>query len=208
MNRAIAISRLIRDERATSAAEFAMVLPVMLIFLFGIMDVGWYAWQINQAEKATQMGARMAVVTSPVASGLTNKSYVGEVIGSTTLTQGDQIPAAALGVIRCNSSTCTCATPPCPSTLGYNSTAFTNIATRMAAIYPRVQPANVLVEYRGSGLGFAGDPSGMEIAPLTTVRIQNLQYTPFTFMLFDERVALPAFKYTLTMEDGDGTRSN
>ena len=39
-----------RDERATSAAEFALVLPVMLFFLLGIIDVGRFMWYVSQAE--------------------------------------------------------------------------------------------------------------------------------------------------------------
>ncbi|WP_246444371.1 TadE family protein [Sphingomonas sediminicola] len=54
-----------RDDGAT-AAEFAMVLPLLILFLFGIIDVGRYMWTLNQVEKATQMGARMAVVTNMV----------------------------------------------------------------------------------------------------------------------------------------------
>jgi hypothetical protein len=202
------LNRFVRNDAGASAAEFALVVPLMLIFLFGIIDAGWFTWQINQAEKATQMGARMAVVTSPVAPGLTTTNYIGTTVGGVTLAQGDQIPAAALGVIRCNSSSCTCATSPCPGTLGYDAAAFALIASRMKSMYPYIQPANVVVEYRGSGIGFAGDPSGMEIATLTTVKVQNLQYTPFTFMVFNQRVSLPSFAYTLTMEDGQGTRSN
>ena len=43
------------DSSGASASEFALVLPLMLIFLLGIMDTGFYAWQINRAEKATQI---------------------------------------------------------------------------------------------------------------------------------------------------------
>ena len=42
----------------------------MLILLFGIIDGGRFMWEATEAEKATQMGARMAVVTNPVAGGL------------------------------------------------------------------------------------------------------------------------------------------
>ena len=49
-------------------AEFALVLPVALLFLLGIVDAGRYLYEVNQLEKATQMGARFAVVTDPVAS--------------------------------------------------------------------------------------------------------------------------------------------
>ena len=54
---------LLRDRSAASAAEFALVLPLLLLFLFGIIDAGRFMWEYNRAEKATQVGARVAVVT-------------------------------------------------------------------------------------------------------------------------------------------------
>jgi Flp pilus assembly protein TadG len=60
------LRQLLRDRRAASAAEFALVLPLLLVLMFGIIDMGRFFWQLNESEKATQMGARMAVVTTPV----------------------------------------------------------------------------------------------------------------------------------------------
>ena len=62
------LESLMRSDRAASAVEFAMVLPLLLLFLLGIIDVGRYMWALNTAEKATQMGARYAVVSDPVAN--------------------------------------------------------------------------------------------------------------------------------------------
>jgi Flp pilus assembly protein TadG len=67
---------LARDQSAATAAEFALVLPLLLIFLFGVIDAGRWMWAYNQAEKATQMGARMAIVTDYVSSSI-GSSYVG-----------------------------------------------------------------------------------------------------------------------------------
>ena len=106
------IRKLARDQAGSTAAEFGLVLPLLLLLLFGIIDAGRWIWTYNQAEKATQMGARMAIVTDMISPGI-GTSYVG--VGG--LTQGDVIPASAFGKITCTSSGCTCTTAPCP-TLG------------------------------------------------------------------------------------------
>ena len=213
MNRPAAF---LKDSRASSAAEFALVLPLVLLFLFGIIDVGLYAWQINRDEKATQMGARYAVVTNPVAPGLTTERYVGQVVGGVTLGQGDRIPAAALGLITCNTTSCACTTAPCPANLGYDAAAFDSIVGNMRRFDRNITDAHVRVQYSGSGLGYAGDPNGMEVAPLTTVRLNgdagnagdDLRFTAVTLSTFGASARLPSFSYTLPMEDGSGTRSN
>jgi hypothetical protein len=78
----------------------------------------------------------------------------------------------------------------------------------MRDFLPAIQDSNVVVEYAGSGLGFAGDPNGPDIAPLITVRLQSMEFTPITLVLFDGRVGLPDFAYSLTAEDASGTTSN
>ena len=40
-------------KRAASAAEFAMVLPLLIILLFGIIDAGRYKWSVNRAESSS-----------------------------------------------------------------------------------------------------------------------------------------------------------
>ena len=36
-----------------------------------------------------------------------------------------------------------------------------------------IEASNLIVEYRGSGLGYAGNPNGMDISPLVTVRLTD-----------------------------------
>lgn len=200
--KALAI-RLGRDRSGASAAEFALVLPLLILFLFGIVDAGRFAWEYNRAEKATQMGARMAVVTDPVAGGIMTKDFTG-VSG---LTAGDIIPAAAMPDITCNNSTCSCS--GCPTGLPgtYNATAFTNLVTRMNQIDPRIAAANVQVIYRGSGLGYAGDPNGMDVVPIVTVQLRNIPFQPLTSLML-ARVTMPDFHASLTAEDSVGTQAN
>lgn len=219
MNVASFIRTFAKDCRGASAAEFIIVLPVLTLLIFGMIDVGMFAWKINTLEKATQAGARYAIVTNPVAANLANANYVGLSYGGTTINQGDAIPAGAYDKITCTSTACTCATstfPPCSSGgAGFTAASFTSIVDRMKVYDNAIQPGNVVVEYTGSGLGFAGDPSGMDPAPMVTVRLKDsasngaIRFSPLTGFLFSATgVSLPSFAYSLTMEDGSGTRSN
>lgn len=200
------IHRLWHDKRGV-AAEFALVLPLLLIFLIGTMEVGLYAWTINRAEKATQIGARWAAVTDPLANEIASASYVNTNIGGTLITQGDRIPQAAFGQLTCTNTSCTCTVSPCPGTT-FNGAAFNALAGRMRDIFPAINDANIQVEYSGSGLGFAGDPNGPDIAPIVTVRLVNMQFTPITPILFGTQLDLPDFAYSMTAEDAAGTTSN
>ena len=136
------------DERGTTAAEFALILPVMLLLLLGVIDTGMYTWRLNQAEKAAQMGVRYAVVTDVVASGLGTANYVGNTSCGAALTAGDPICAAALNKVVCSDTgNCTCspAGAACPSSLTRDSTAFSNIVNRVRSFAPWVTASNVKV---------------------------------------------------------------
>ncbi|KUO56617.1 MAG: hypothetical protein APF82_08895 [Sphingomonadales bacterium BRH_c42] len=199
------LSQFLRDERG-AAAEFVLVLPLLLIFVLGTIDVGLYAWRLNQAEKATQMGARWAVVTAPLADEIASTSYVNANVGGTLITQGDRVPAGALGVLSCTSSGCTCTANPCPGTT-FNSPAFNALAGTMRRVLPAIEDDDIVVEYRGSGLGFAGDPNSPDIAPIITVRLVDMTFTPITLVLFGASVGLPDFAYSLTAEDAEGNQA-
>jgi len=186
---------LIRSERAESAAEFAMVLPLLLLFLFGIIDVGRYMWALNTAEKATQMGARYAVVSDPVAKAI-NTDFVNMGVPG-----GDPVPTTVFDSATCTSSgNCTVS-----GTGGIDNsrddTAFTNIVTWMQKFDGAIQASNVKVTYHNVGLGYSGDPNGPNVAALTTVQVEQMQFQPM--LLFGGTITLPTVKASLTLEDGD-----
>jgi Flp pilus assembly protein TadG len=193
------LRRLTADQRASGAAEFALVLPLLLTLMFVAIDGGRYLYDSNRIEKATQFGARFAVVTDPVASDLITTDYVGQVVNGVTLTQGDRIPAGALATITCSSTSCGAGHT-------FNSTAFQNVVNRMKLIVPQLQASNVTVTYSGSGLGYAGDPSGMQVSPLVTIQISGLTWQPVSgFTLVNAHY--PTISTTLSAEDSVGSQS-
>ena len=196
--------RFARDDQGASAAEFALVLPLLLAFIFGIIDVGRFMWQYNQAEKATQVGVRYAVVTAPVPSGLSTYSFAI----SDGVTQGSAVPTANFTSATCDNSSCACVGGSFCSAVGYDSTAFNNIVTRMTRMYPAIKAANVQVIYKNVGLGFAGNPDGPDVSTLVTVKLNGLNFRPITCLVFACSISMPDFSAALTLEDASGSVSN
>ena len=86
--------RFAHDERAQSLVEFALVLPVLLLIITGIFDVGRAVWQENTLAYAAREGTRYAIVNG---SGCEpNPSCV--VYPGNTQPIIDRVRAAAVGV--------------------------------------------------------------------------------------------------------------
>lgn len=207
--------RILADRRGASAAEFAMVLPLLCLLLFGIIDAGRWMWSYNEMEKATQTGARVAAVTQIIPTGLAG-TWVGQTVNGIILTQGDNIPASAIGTITCTkpSATLSCSCTGvsvidpvfCPGTI--NANGWMAIVARMQNIYPDITDANVEVDYKASGLGYAGDPGGIDISPLITVKLSGLSFRPLSLLMIKTVKALPAAATTISAEDQLGAQSN
>lgn len=193
------IRRLLRDETGGPAAEFALVLPLLLVFMLTIIDVGRWLWVYNKAQKAAQMGARFAVVTNPVSSAI-KADYVGSC--SPALTQGDVIPASCFSTITCNSTSCDSGT--------LDATAFNKIGNRMRLFLPQLQNTQFTIQYSPSGLGYAGNPNGPDISPIVTVQIGTPTALSFRLISALNVVTfnMPKFTTSLTAEDAVGTQSN
>ena len=196
------LRHLVLDDRGVSAVEFAVVLPLLLFFLFGIIDAGRFMWDYNRAEKATEVGARYAVVTDLVAAGLDTYSFAV----SDGVTQGDPVPVANFDNASCNSATspnsCDCVGGNVCGSIVYDGTAFSNIVGHMQAMYPGIQPTNVEIDYKNVGLGYSGDPNGPDVAPLVTVKLRDLTFQPIVCVLFGCSFDMPSFRTALTLEDG------
>ncbi len=194
------------DENGGPAAEFGMVLPLALIFLFGIIDVGRYMWDVNQSEKATQTGARWAAATGIMAADLAEYSFTND--GG--ILQGEPIDDTAFPGVTCTEDGCECAPGgSCdfdPEALDDES--FGALIQRMSEIKPDIGSDNVRIDYSWSGLGYAGDPNGPDVAPIVTISLVDMQFRPLLLQLFGGSVSLPHYAYSLTLEDGQGNWSN
>lgn len=199
------VQRLFHDQRAASAAEFALVLPLLLLFLLGLIDTGRFMWEYNQAEKATQMGVRHAVATNVVPTGLSTYSFAT----SGGIIAGNPVPVSSFEQATCNTTSCSCSpSGGVCSVIGYDGLAFDAIVARMNDMYGPITDTNVTVEYRNVGLGFSGDPNGPDVAPLVTVRLTGMTFQPLSTMIFGVGVSMPDFRAALTLEDGAGTVAN
>jgi len=71
----------------------------------------------------------------------------------------------------------------------------------MCDVFPRVTPANVVVSYVYSGLGFAGRPGGP--VPTVTVSLQNLTFQFFFLgdLMGFSNLTIPPLTTTITGED-------
>lgn len=83
-----------RDDRAQSLVEFALVLPVILLIITGIFDLGRAVWQENTLAYAAREGTRLAIVRGsgcePNPSCVVYPGNVQPVV--------DRVQAAAIGV--------------------------------------------------------------------------------------------------------------
>ena len=56
-----------RTERGAAAVEFALVMPILLILVFGLIQYGLYFWAVQGGADAARTGARLSAVGNPTA---------------------------------------------------------------------------------------------------------------------------------------------
>jgi Flp pilus assembly pilin Flp len=208
------LNRFLRDQRGSVMVEVTIMLSITLVLVLGAIDFLLLFYQWNAAAKAVQMGARLAAVSDPVASGLNGLSHA---VVSASVPPGAAMPKF---IITCEgrTATCTCnSVRACRGVKGYDSAAMNTVVfgrgssscadaksadqVGMCDIFPRITPANVKIVYAQTGLGYAGRPGGP--MPTITVSIQNL---PFQFYFLGgligfRNLQIPASTVSITAED-------
>jgi Flp pilus assembly protein TadG len=172
------------SEAGAVLVEVTATILTFFVLIFGVIEFSYVFYQWNSATKSTERGARLAAVSSPVASNLSTL---------TGLEPANNLPGAAMPAFdcTCNGSTkqCTGAVPANATACTYNETAMKTILlgrgndgtncvrganAGMCQFFPALRQANVVVRYQYTGMGYAGRIAGP--IPTITVSLQNVKY--------------------------------
>jgi Flp pilus assembly pilin Flp len=199
------LSRFRADEAGAAMVEMTLVIVLLLTLVLGFVDFGYAFYQWNAANKAVQVGARLASISAPVANGVALEAGVP----ANVVDVGAPVPSGRYGY-TCdftvgNTLGCRC-TATCAGA-GFTQAAFNLIydgdATRpgMHDFFPGQQSNQVRIEYLATGLGYWMRPGGA----VPTIRVSIINH-PFQFfflggLLGFANITMPSMLSTVTGED-------
>jgi Flp pilus assembly protein TadG len=96
-----------RDRRANAAVEFALGAPVLFLFLFGIIEVGYALWMQNALDYSTASAARCASLNgNPCSGGIA--AYAAGLSGTTLSSSAFSYSCRSTDACANNNVTCGC----------------------------------------------------------------------------------------------------
>jgi Flp pilus assembly protein TadG len=201
------IIRLFDDDLGAAMVEMAIVIPLLLTLTLGFVDFGYAFYQWNAADKAVQVGARLASISNPIATGLAN--------AVATLPSGDSPgDAVAAGTYDYICTASSAGTVSCQNCTGGKCTAATASQSAFDMIFggdgsrpgmqnflPTLQKSELRVEYAATGLDYWTRPGG----PVPTITVSIVNH-PFQFfflggLLGFADITMPDMHSTVTGED-------
>ncbi|MGI8497268.1 MAG: TadE/TadG family type IV pilus assembly protein [Gemmatimonadaceae bacterium] len=90
--------RLWTDDCGAAAVEFALVLPLLLLVLWGIVDIGRAFYTLNNLASAVREGARKAAVLSTDPTTASNTATIRSAVTSAFSPIGPPLPAESVFV--------------------------------------------------------------------------------------------------------------
>lgn len=145
-----AFTRLLRDTAGVSSVELAIMLPLLVLFTFGILEFALAMGAYLQINEATRAAARTAVIQPAVAD----------------LSSLDSTPAT------CTSSG---SSVSCGSYSVASSAAYSAILAEVQRVRPDITAEQLEVSYSASGTGYSSTADGT--APLVTIRIIGYEHS-------------------------------
>lgn len=196
-----------KDQSGAALVEMTIVLPLLLVLVLGFVDFGYAFYQWNAADKAVQVGARLARISNPVANELA--SAVATLPSG--YAPGDPVPVSAYDYVctanNAGTVSCTCTGTACGATTSASQAAFDLIydgdgsRPGMHDFSPGLEKKEVRIEYVASGLDYWTRPGGP--VPTIKVSIVNHQFQFFFLggLLNFANITMPNMLSTVTGED-------
>ncbi|MBC7164154.1 MAG: pilus assembly protein [Roseovarius sp.] len=193
------IRRFWRDDGGLALTEALLTIPIMLLVLAAMVEFGVAVFQWNQATKAVQIGARRAVVSSPIVGDAAYAS-LGDFSASGTL-PGDPVPVVPASV-SCRGATC-------------NTVRLNRLLTGgdgvcgavgggfvgMCDVAPFLRAENVMVTYHRSFLGYVGRPYGQVSTVTVELRDVTVDFVLIDTLLGIDNITIPSQPVSMTSED-------
>ncbi|PSJ57642.1 TadE/TadG family type IV pilus assembly protein [Pseudaminobacter soli (ex Li et al. 2025)] len=205
--------RFAKSQDGATMVEAAIVMTLLLVLTLGFVDFGNALYQWNSANKAVQVGARLASISDPVAKGLATAAPTdtpgapvragaysfecGYVAGALSCTSG---AADANGFSRIfRGDTAVTNNDACPAPTGSQRPG-------MCHFYPFLKRENVVVRYEATGLGFQGrgNVQGVTVpVPTITVSLRNVTFHFFFLqgLMNFANITMSSMSSTVTGED-------
>ncbi|WP_074078285.1 TadE/TadG family type IV pilus assembly protein [Microvirga massiliensis] len=162
-----------RDSSGALLVEISVVFPMILLLTFGTVEAGLFLFQSNAASKATQLGARWAVVNSPISTTVaaamnSTGAWNGGTLGKNCVDLNGGCPQVFTRV------TCTSGGSGCTDAL------MNLMLTEMTRALPDLKAGEVKITYEsypvGRQLGFAGRPGGLPVDVIVEIRCRTYRF--------------------------------
>lgn len=201
------ISTFWRNENGATLVEVTVVLTLTLILTFGAVEALLLFHQYNNAVKAAERGARLAVVSD--AAVLNFSTLTALPSSPTTVRAGDRLPSTGYerGDQACTGGTSANCDRTAFERIFYGRPKGTNRCGDASSPYDagicdiagNVQPANVTIRYRFAQLDYYGVPP----SPIVSVEISGVRYELAFLRLLDGVISrlMPNIVVTATGED-------
>lgn len=177
------------DQTGASLAEFALLLPVLLMLTFGMMELGYLGYQVQQGSFAAKRAVRVAATRELITPGsvadcgpVITAPTAGTPCGGTLDTSNNRVSDTSVWVSCPEDDEC--------------GADIDRIVSEVASFYPRATSDHVEIELSGANLGFQG--MGRPV-PMVTVRFVAVPYNSIFFG--NTSFNLPDFASSMPAED-------
>ncbi|WP_375461856.1 TadE/TadG family type IV pilus assembly protein [uncultured Enterovirga sp.] len=170
-------TELARHEGGAALIEAALLLPVMLLLLFGLIEISLYGWTSGLSAKAVQLGVRRAVLSDAVAVGpgldpAESATYWdGLSPGRRCFPEPGGVSACPVFSVVCDvADGCRCTGSPCR--FRFSAARLAPVLAAMRAVMPNLKLENIRVSYTTNGLGYVQRPVPVPVdVGVTLVRV-------------------------------------